>query len=164
MSIDSFKAKFSSFARPTLYEVSIPGVLDENLKCLAKAAQIPAATLGVIEVPYLGRKIKVAGDRTFAEWTLTIQQDESFIIRKQLEDWGNLVNDHALNVGPNNDAAYKYDAIVKQLGHDHGVLAEYKLFGCWPLEIAAIELSFETNDAIVEYTVTLNFDYWTRTA
>jgi len=163
MSIDAFKAAVSQFARPTLYRVSAPAILDQKLEFLAKAAQIPASTLGVIEVPYLGRKIKVAGDRTFAEWTLTIQEDENFTIRKQLEDWSNLINDHEANIGPINAESYKYDMIVEQLANDKSVIAEYKLVGCFPMEISPIELSFESNDTIEEYTLTVAYDYFLRT-
>jgi len=164
MSIDAFKAAVSNFARPTLYKVSAESILDRNLEYLAKASQLPSSNVGLIEVPYMGRKVKIAGDRTFDDWTLTIQNDESMLIRKQFEDWSNLINDHIQNVGPNNIAAYKHDMTVQQLGNDGGVLAEYRLVGCWPQVIAEVDLGFENNDTISEFTVTISYDYWTRIA
>jgi len=161
MSIDSFKSAVTNFARPTLYRVEAAGILDQSFEFLCKAAQIPASTLGVIEVPYMGRKIKVAGDRTFAEWTITIQQDESYKIRKQFEEWSNGINDHVQNVGPAAAESYKQDMKIQQLAVDGSVIAEYSMVGCFPMEIGAIEMSFETNDAVAEYTVTIAFDYWT---
>jgi len=164
MSIENFKSEIANFARPTLYRVTIPGLLDQKLEFLCKAAQLPASNLGVIEIPYLGRKIKFAGDRTFEEWTITVQEDESFIIRKQLEDWSNMINDHVLNVGPNQASAYKQSGFVEQLGHDKGIIAKYEIRGMFPTNIAAAELSFESNDQALEYSVTLAYDYWTRLA
>jgi len=162
MSVDNFKAEVAQFARPTLFRVSAPAVLDRKLQFLAKGAQLPSSQLGIIEVPYLGRKIKIAGDRVFVEWTLTIQQDETFTIRKQLEDWSNSINDHVLNVGPAAAEDYKYDMIVEQLGNDESVIASYKLVGCFPQEIGSVELAFDSNDTVMEYSVTIAYDYWTR--
>ncbi len=164
MSIDAFKAAVTNFARPTLYKVSAESVLDRNLEFLCKAAQIPSSTLGVIEVPYMGRKVKVAGDRTFEDWQLTIQNDESMLIRKQLEDWSAQINHHEQNVGPNAVAQYKHDMTVQQLGNDGSVLAEYRLVGCWPQVIAEVDLGFENNDVVSEFVLTISYDYWTRIA
>lgn len=162
MSIDSFKAGVTNFLRPTKFRVTAPSILDRGTEFLVKAAQLPASTLGVIEVPFMGRKIKVAGDRTFVEWTMTIQQDEAYTIRKQLEEWSAQINDHKLNVGPNAIAAYKHDIIVEQLAIDDSVVATYKLVGGFPMEIGAIENSFESVDTVSEYTVTVAYDYWER--
>lgn len=160
MSIDSFKAAVTSWASPTLYRVEAAGILGEQFEFLCKAAQIPASTLGVIEVPYMGRKIKVAGDRTFTEWTITIQQDESFKIRKELEAWSNSINDHELNTGQAKLEDYKKDMKIQQLDKAGNVIAEYNMFGCFPMEIGAIEVGFEMNDQTSEYTVTIAYDYW----
>lgn len=164
MGIDEFKGSVENLARPTLFKVTFPSILDPQTEFLCKAANLPAATIGTIEVPYMGRKIKIAGDRTFADWTVSIINDKSMTIRKQLEDWGNTINDHELNVGPSIADTYKHDGFVQQLGTDGAVLAEYKLVGCWPSEIGEIELDWESNDTIETYSVTFAYDYWTRTA
>jgi len=163
MSIDNFKAEVANLARPTLFEVESTD-LGQEMKFLCKAASLPSSTLGLVEVPYLGRKVKVAGDRTFEDWEITIQQDESFSIRKKLEDWSNQINDHNLNVGPANTSAYKKDMKVRQLGVDGGVLAEYKMVGCWPQVVAAVDLAFDSNDTVLEFGCTISYDYWTRLA
>jgi len=160
--IDEFKGATANLARPTLFKVDIPSIIDGSLQFLCKAASLPASTVGIIEVPYMGRKIKIAGDRTFAEWQITVTNDSTMLIRKQFEDWSNLINDHELNTGPNQIATYKHNAIVQQLGTDGGVLAEYNLKGAWPTEISEVDLNFESNDTISEFTCSLAFDFWTR--
>jgi len=164
MSIDQFRASFSNFARPTQFKVEMPGLDERTVEFFCKAASLPGSTLGVIEVPYLGRKIKVPGDRTFEPWTVTIENDTSMAIRKKLEDWSNLINDHILNVGPNEISAIQQDMFVTQLGNDGGAIAKYHLVGCWPQEISAVELAFDSNDTIEEFTVTIAYDYWVRVA
>ena len=89
-------------ARPTLFQCNItnPANSAGDLKTpfLVRASQVPAATLGFIEVPYFGRKTKIAGDRTFAEWTVTIINDEDFLIRNAMEEWMQTINSHVGNV------------------------------------------------------------------
>jgi len=162
--IDEFKGSVANFARPTLFKVQLPSIIDATLGFMCKAANLPASTLGIIEVPYMGRKIKIAGDRTFAEWQITVMNEQSMVLRKQFEDWSNLINEHELNTGPNQSATYKHDATVQQLGVDGGILAEYALIGAWPSELSEVDLNWESNDSVSEYTVSLSFDYWTRTA
>jgi len=162
--IDTFKGAVQNFARPTLFKVQIEAIIEENLGFMCKAANLPASTVGIIEVPYMGRKIKIAGDRTFAEWQITVMNEQAMSIRKQFEDWSNLINDHELNTGPNQAATYKHDAKVQQIGVDGGVLAEYSLIGAWPTEVAEVDLNWESNDSVSEYSISLAYDYWTRTA
>jgi len=162
-SIDSFRSHIANFARPTLFRVEVAGILDESLEFVCKAANLPASTMGVIEVPYMGRKLKIPGDRTYSEWSLTIMNDSSMLIKKQLEDWQNTINDVLLNVGPNQVFSSMHDAKVQQLGTDSSVLAEYILEGCWPMEIGETELSFESNDTISEFSVTLAYQLHRRT-
>ena len=162
-------------ARPTLFDVQFtlpPDVANNGVTDLApqevqfrcKAAQLPASTVGLIEVPYFGRKIKVAGDRTFADWTITIINDESFSIRTKLQGWSNSINQHVSNTRPANN--YKTNINVTQYSKANTEaqgLVTYTLYNCWPSEIAAIDLSWETNDTIEEYTVTWQYDYWQLT-
>lgn len=161
--VSNFKANLvNEGARPTLFDVEIPSVylLGKNVNFRCKAAQLPASSLGVIEVPYFGRKIKVAGDRTFAEWTITVINDESFAIRSSLESWSNQINQHIGNLRA--DANYKsQNAVVTQYAKDGSALKQYNMINVWPSEVGAIDLSWETNDSIEEYTVTLQYDYWT---
>jgi T4-like virus tail tube protein gp19 len=161
--VSNFKANLvNEGARPTLFDVEIPSVylLGKNVNFRCKAAQLPASTLGIIEVPYFGRKIKVPGDRTFAEWTITVINDESFAIRSSLESWSNQINQLIGNQRA--DPNYKnQNATVTQYAKDGSMLKQYSMVNIWPSEVGAIDLSWETTDSIEEYTVTLQYDYWT---
>ena len=161
--VSNFKSNLvNEGARGTLFDVVIPNsyLNGKNLEFRCKAAQLPASTLGIIEVPYFGRKIKVPGDRTFAEWTITVINDESFAVRSSLESWSNQINQHIGNqrVDPN----YKnQNAVVTQYAKDGSILKQFSMVNIWPSEVTAIDLSWETTDTIEEYTVTLQYDYWT---
>jgi len=160
--IDEFRSNVTNFARPTLFKVTFPQIIDDMIQFTCKAASLPASTVGIIEVPYMGRKIKIPGDRTFTEWNITIMNDKDMLVRKQFEDWSNTINAHELNVGPNQYGAVTYDAKVQQLGVDGGVVAEYQLVGAWPTEIAEVDLGWENNDTISEFQVNLAYTYWNR--
>jgi len=161
MNITDFKGSFNALAKPTLYRVYGFGA-DRQLEFLCKAAQLPGATLGVIEVPYMGRKIKVAGDRTYAEWTPTIMADDTFALRTYFEEWTNKINLPEGNTGQSSVESYKEDGYIEQLTEDNKVIAIYKMIGCFPTEVAPIDVSFESNDTVEEFTVTLQMDYWIR--
>jgi len=158
--IDTFKGVLpGGGARPTLFSVELTGAEYYKVPFLAKAASLPASTLGTIELSYFGRKVKVAGDRTYAEWSITIINDEDMLIRKGLENWHSKVNHASSNLRSMTN--YKSDAQVHQMGKTGGIIRTYNFVGLWPSEIGAIELAWDTNDAVEEYTVTLQYDYWT---
>lgn len=161
MNITEFKGSFKDLARPTLFRVTGFGA-DRQLRFLCKAAQLPPSTLGVIEVPYMGRKIKVPGDRIYAEWTITIQNDDKFTLKHYFDEWTNKINDPELNIGSPSIEAIKEDGYVEQLTIDNKVAAKYKLVGAFPTEVAAIDVSHESNDTVEEFTVTLQYDFWVR--
>ena len=117
----------------------------------------------MIEVPYFGRKIKVAGDRTFAEWTVTIINDEDFLIRNAMEQWSNSINSHAGNIrefGSASPLLYKSNAQITQFSKTGVPIREYTFNGMFPTEVSAIEMAWETTDAIEEFTVTFQYDFW----
>jgi hypothetical protein len=154
-------------ARASLFQVQISnpanGAGDIKVPFMVKAAQIPASTTGVIEVPYFGRKIKVAGDRTFAEWTVTIINDEDFLIRNAMEQWSNSINSHAGNIrefGSASPLLYKSNAQITQFSKTGVPIREYTFNGMFPTEVSAIEMAWETTDAIEEFTVTFQYDFW----
>jgi len=158
--IDTFKGVLpGGGARPTLFSVELTGAEYYKVPFLAKAASLPASTLGTIELSYFGRKVKVAGDRTYAEWSITIINDEDFTIRNGLENWHAKVNHASSNLRSMTN--YKSDAKVHQYGKTGNKIRTYNFVGLWPSEIGAIELAWDTNDAVEEYTVTLQYDYWT---
>ena len=161
-SVQNFKSAALSQGgyRPALFEVQVT-TLGEEFNLLCMSSQVPAFTTGIIEVPYFGRKVKIAGDRTFAEWTTTVMIEEDFSQRAVLEEWARKVNDGPSNIreyGSPED--YKEDATIKLYGKTGSKLREYSLIGCWPSDVGTIELDWNTTDTIGTYTVTWAFDYF----
>jgi hypothetical protein len=161
--INDFKANLAGEgARPTLFDAQINfpngGASDRNFVFTCRAAQLPGKTFGVIEVPYFGRKLKIAGDQTFAEWTVTVINDESFITRNAFEKWMSGINEHNGNIRTN--PAYTANAVVKQYTKDGGVAKTYNFIGMFPSDLAPIDVSWDANDTLEEYTVTLQYQWW----
>lgn len=147
-------------ARPNLFQVTIP-TFTNKLSFTCKAAQLPGSTLGTVEVPYMGRMLKLAGNRTFAEWTVTILNDEDFLVRNLLEGWMGQINGHATNVATALAADYTFDATVTQYGKQGDDLKAYKFVGMFPTDVAPIDLDWGSNDAVEEYSVTFAYQFWT---
>ena len=158
-------------ARPNLFSVSLTfptvaqnGVVaSQKTTFMAKSAQLPGSTVGIVPVYYFGRELKFAGNRTFTDWTLQIINDEDFTIRRSLESWMNSINSHAGNVrdsGAINPSNYSVDATVTQYGKGGDVLKTYKFVGMFPIDIAPIDLDWGSNDTIEEYATTFAFQYW----
>jgi len=167
--VNDIRAQLSAGgARSSLFQVQFtnPANAAGDLKVpfLVKAAQIPASTLGTIEVPYFGRKIKIAGDRTFAEWTVNIINDEDFLIRNAMEQWMNEINSLEGNLRGFGGAApslYKQQATVTQYSKTGDALRTYNFNGIFPVNVTEIDLNWETTDVIEEFQVTFQYDYWT---
>tara|TARA_B100001250_G_scaffold293985_1_gene255608 strand:- start:793 stop:1377 length:585 start_codon:yes stop_codon:yes gene_type:complete len=181
--IDDFKANVASdFARPNLFQVdlSFPQKIINNAslinlgKFTVRAANLPASQIGVIEVPFRGRVLKIAGDRTFEPWTITIQNDSAFALRSAFELWTSSIQSYnenftqASGLGSSDDATgYFSDMLVHQLARDikdgesPKILKSYKFYNVFPSSIAAIDLDYGNNDAIEEFTVELQTQYWT---
>jgi hypothetical protein len=158
-------------ARPNLFSVSLtfPTIANnstaagQKVTFMAKTAQLPGSTVGTVPVYYFGRELKFAGNRTFADWTLTIINDEDFTIRNSLESWMNAINSHAGNVrnpGALNNNGYTVDATVTQYGKTGGELKKYTFVGVFPVDLAPIDLDWGSNDAIEEYQTTFAYQWW----
>ena len=171
-SISDFKSNFNGGARPNLFKCRInfpDGNKNtmERASFMIKAAQLPSSVIGQIEVPYRGRKLKVAGDRTFESWTITVINDTTFDIRNAFESWMDRVNSHSRNVSA--DAVvgqhlnYLRNMEVVQLDRDgdEAGIKTYTFIDAYPINIGAIELNYETVDAVEEFTVELSYHYWT---
>ena len=120
-SIQDFKSTLvGGGARPNLFEVNLttfPGGgydAQEDFSILCKAAQLPASNIASIDVPFRGRTFKVAGDRTFDTWTVTVINDIDFIIRTAMEAWMQFIGQYGDGSGATNPADYMVDAVVKQ--------------------------------------------------
>ena len=162
-------------ARSNLFEVDItfPTLpIDERLVLdkvpfMVKAAEIPASNLGNIPVPYRGRVLPVAGDRTFDPWTVTIINDTDFQIRDAMEKWSNSINDLQTAQGTINPEEYQTSALVKQLsregvnpGDAEKVLRTYNFVGIYPNTVSNISLDFGATDQIEEFQVTFNYLFY----
>ena len=152
-------------ARASLFQVQIAnpanGAGDIKVPFMVKAAQLPASTLGSFDVPYFGRKIKIAGDRTFAEWTVTIINDEDFAVRNGLERWMSSINSHIANIGTPSPLLQKSEGSIKQFGKGGNVLKTYQFIGIFPVDLSPIDVAWDSNDTIEEFTCTFQYDYWT---
>ena len=166
LGVDDFKSKLrGGGARPNLFKatVNFPAYAGGDVELtsfLCKAAQLPASVMNVVEVPFRGRQLKIAGDRTFETWTTTIINDTDFNVRNAMERWMNGINAHSANTGLVAPADYSADLVVEQLDRDETVLKRYNFRGCFPTNISAIDLAYETNDAIEEFTVDFQVQYW----
>jgi hypothetical protein len=163
--VDTFKAALDGGgARPNLFEVQVTNPIDgggdQKLTFTCRAAQLPASTIGTVETFYFGRQVKLAGDRTFAEWTVTILNDEDFVVRNAMERWMNAINGHISNLQLAPEILYKQQATVTQFGKSGQRIKEYTFLGLHPTEVGAIDLAWDTNDTIEEFTVTFQYDYW----
>ena len=166
LQIDSLKAKLSGGgARPNLFKATInfPGYAGGNTELtsfLCKAAQMPSSVVGQIDVPFRGRQLKVAGDRTFENWTITVINEDNFEVRNSFERWANGLNEHRNGTGILNPADYQADLIIEQLNRQNEVIKEIILRGAFPVNVAGIDLSYDTTDTIEEYTVEFAYQYW----
>tara|TARA_R110002012_G_C11577964_1_gene605066 strand:- start:452 stop:1045 length:594 start_codon:yes stop_codon:yes gene_type:complete len=167
--ISDFKSRLSGGgARPNLFEVELafPDAVAINndvlqkARFLVKAAALPASTIAPIDVPFRGRILKIAGDRTFETWTITVINDADFSIRSAFEKWMNTINKMSDATGVVDPEAYQKDATVKQLDRDGSVLRSYKFWDIFPTNISTIDLSYETTDTLEEFTVELQVQWW----
>jgi len=180
--LNDFKNRISGGgARPNLFECELNfpdaaldgGTLNDisdKTRFLVKSAQLPASTINVIDIPFRGRNLKIAGDRTFDPWTITVINDIDFTVRNAFERWMNYMNKHEDNSGELDPGLYQKDMKVYQLGKagmnnmstngDMKVLKAYQFYGTFPTSISAIDLSYDQADTIEEFTVDLQVQWW----
>ena len=165
--ISDFKSKLTGGgARANLFEVVLTfpdlaqpptDVLDKS-RFLVKAARLPASNIQQIDVPFRGRILKIAGDRTFDSWSITVINDTDFAIRSAFERWMNVINRLSDNTGAVNPADYQADCYVYQLDRDGQSLRSYRFFDTFPTQVGPIELSYDAQ-GIQEFTVELQVQY-----
>ena len=183
--LDAFKGRMvGGGARPNLFEcelyfpdAAIPhdtskDALSDKTRFLVKAASLPASTVATIPIAYRGRELKIAGDRSFANWTITIINDVDFNIRTAFERWSNLINKNEDNAGRTNPVDYQQDMFVRQLGRSNlqgkvptsgvqiPVLKQYKFLGAYPVNVTEIALSYDTADAIETFDVEMAYQWY----
>ena len=166
--ISDFKAKLAGGGvRPNQFKVTMPvpgyaqvGGEIEDFAFLCKATSVPAHTIGSFTVPFRGRQIKVAGDRSYEDWSVTVFNDTSFKLRNAFERWQNGINNMTDGEGLTNPTDYQVDAFVDQLDRNGSTLKSYTLRGVFPTDIAAIALAYDTNDAIETFDVTFKYQFF----
>jgi len=161
-------------ARSALFEVimtlpptiGIGAALDQEVRFKARATSLPGDSVSSISVNYFGREIKVAGTRTFPDWSITVINDENFRIRNNLEIWMSGLNSHVGNLrSPNlvNNAQYQTDAWVNQYAKSGQIIKQYKIVGLFPTDVAPIDLDWAMGDQIEEFAVTFAYQWWEST-
>ena len=160
-------------ARANLFEIEIgfPDAIASTIpstaakdktKILCKAAAVPGFTVGTIEVPYrAGRRIKIPGDRTFADWTVTIINDEDHSLRQAFNAWINLISKGNYNSATKSSAISEYyqDITCNHLKADNTISRKYQLNDAFPTDVSAIDLSFDSTDTLSEFTVNFQYHY-----
>jgi hypothetical protein len=166
--INDFKAKLAGGgARANQFKVTMPfpgyaqvGGETEDLAFLCRATTLPGMTVANINVPFRGRQIKIAGDRTFETWSVTVLNDTNFKLRNAFERWQNGINNMTDNEGLTNPVDYQVDAFVDHLDRNGNTIKSYTLRGLYPINIAAIDLNFDEATAIEEFAVTFAYQYF----
>ena len=166
LGVDDFKSKLiGGGARPNMFKATVnyPAYAagdSELTSFLCKGAQLPASVIAQIDVPFRGRQLKIAGDRTFENWSITVLNDVNMEVRNAMERWMNGINEHVLNTGLSNPTDYQADMAIEQLNKTGETTKTYTIRGAYPVNISAIDLSYDSNDAIEEFTVELAYQYW----
>ena len=169
--VSSFLTQVKQGVRPNMFQVDItfPGTVEADqtlVSYMCKSAALPASNIGVIEVPFRGRTVKIAGDRTFDNWSATFINDKEMKSRSYFEEWLNKINTHKANTGEIQDpTAYGRSVVIRQLEKDSSPagseLRSYKLWYAFPISTSAIDLAYDSNDQIEEFSVEFQYSYWT---
>ena len=166
--INDFKSALKGGgARANQFQVTLPfpgfaaiGGETRVMSFLCTTTNLPGMTLAEIPVPFRGRNLYIAGDRTIDTWTTTILNDTDFLIRNAFERWMNEINAMSDNSGLENPSDYMVDAFVDQLDRAGQVIKSYTIRGMWPLTLGNIDLGYDTNDAVEEFEVTYRYQFF----
>ena len=165
--INDFKAVLKGGgARANQFSVTMPipgyaavGGETRTMSYLCRTAQLPGQTLGEIGVPFRGRLLYIAGDRSFETWAITVINDTDFLIRNAMERWMNGINAMSDNSGLENPADYQVDAFVDQLDRAGNVIKSHTFRGMFPTTLDNIDLGYDTNDAVEEFGITFRYQF-----
>lgn len=162
LNIDGIKTAFSTgdFARTNLFEVEIP-YLGKDFRFKCRGATLPAGQMDEVVVSYQNRKIKLAGDRTFEDWTITVYNDAAHETRQQFLDWAALATAQGKTIYGENPDAYKKNGLVRQFDRKGEETASYSTYGIFPKTVGEITLDWDTNNEVEVFEITFAMDYWT---
>ena len=182
--LDTFKSKLlGGGVRPNFFEVELKfptlGIDDNDVsdrtRFLVKGANLPASIIAPISVPFRGRELKIAGERSFDSWTITVINDSNFVLRDAFEKWANIINKVSDNAGEVDPTVYQQEAYVHQLGrapitnpagvpatsgNTVPILRSYHFHGVFPTNVSSIELSYDQNNVIEEFSVEFQVQWW----
>jgi len=166
LGVDDFKAKLAGGgARANMFQVTVnfPSYAGGNVELtsfMCKGAQMPGSVIAPVEVNFRGRKLQMAGDRTFEPWTITVINNVDFSVRDSFERWMNGISEHAAGTGIANPVDYQADLIVQQLNKAHEVTKTYTIRGAFPTNLSAIDVNYDNENTIEEFTVEFQMQYW----
>lgn len=164
--IDTFRsALFAGGARPNQFKVQLTfpaliGTPTEPQQLLVTAAALPASNIGLVSVPFRGREVKLAGERTFDPWTVSVINDGTMSLRNKFENWSNYMNGYLDNRGVTAPITYLQDMKVIQLDRNDTPIRTYTLIGAFPQSVGEVALSYNSNDVISEFSVTFQYQYF----
>jgi len=166
--INDFKARLAGGgARANQFKVTMPfpgfsavGGETSDLAFLCQSTSIPGQTIGSIAVPFRGRVLQIAGDRTFNPWSMTIMNDTDFKLYRAFERWLNGINNMTDNEGMTNPVDYQVDVFIDHLDRNGTTLKKYTLRGAFPTTISDIDLSYTDNNSIETFTASLTYQYF----
>ena len=180
-SIQQLKTALNRGARANLFEINIafptnlvsttlaggiaaadlPSGIADRTKIMCKAAAVPGFTVGTIEVPFrAGRRIKIPGDRTFADWTVTIINDENQVLRRAFNAWVNAISRGNYDSQSKSTVQdYYQDINCVHLKGDNTISRQYQLNDAFPTDVSAVDLSFDSTDTLSEFTVNFQYHY-----
>lgn len=161
-------------ARSTLFNIvmSIPPAVgaeagtDDKFRYTCRASTLPPATIGTVTVPYFGRGVKFSGDRVFGDWSVTVMNDEDFLVRSMFEKWSNSLNALESNIRSGaygNDLQYKSELNVNQFSKTGELIRQITIVGAFPVTVGEIQLDWDNRDQVETFGVTFAYDYWLPT-
>lgn len=168
--VDQFKAAMvGGGARANQFFVALnfPGYVAQGAAATAQAAflvnatTLPGSVVAPTIVPYRGREVKFAGERTFQPWTVTVLNDVSFNVRNSLEKWMEGMNGLVNNSGRTNPRDYQVNISVTQLDRNNNPLKIYNLASAFPVDLSDISLNFGDDNTIETYTCTFAYQHYT---
>ena len=166
--INEFKSRLrGGGARANQFKVTLPfpgyasvGGETSDLAFLCSATALPGQNVGQVAIPFRGRILNIAGDRTFEPWTITVLNDTDFKLYRAFERWMNGINNMTDNEGIANPADYQVDGFVDQLDRNGTTLKSYTYRGLYPEALANIPLNYATNDTVETFDVTFRYQYF----
>ena len=169
-SLGTFINEFKGGNRTHRYavEMNFPsgvGGSDDNLnRFFIRAISLPPSQVNPIRIPYRGRILKWPGDRIYFPWTIRIldqNNGKNESLWNDFHEWSNLINNHETNVSSDDWDSFTTDWTLKQINTKGETIKTMELINCWPTVVGPITLDANAIDTIVEFTVTIEYQWYT---